>query len=123
MKTNPLVLFACAIIVAIAAIVCGCKTPIATTAINADSVVIQSVNASMSAWAAYVNAGKAKASDVASVSNAYTIYYNAQLIASNAASAYATNPTTNAAMAVQIALTTALLSQTNIIAIVSQLTK
>lgn len=101
----------------------GCSTDATSTAVNADAVVITGVNAAMTTWASYVNAGKATQSQVATVSNAYSLYYQAQLVASNAASIYSANPSTNTATAKANALAAALASQSNIVAIVNQLVK
>lgn len=101
----------------------GCSSDATSTAVNADATVITGVNAAMTTWAAYVNSGKATQSQLATVSNAYNLYYQSQLIASNLATAYVENPGTNMATAEQNALTAALQSQTNIINIIGQLTK
>ena len=77
----------------------------------------------MQVWANYVNEGKATQTQVASVSNAYSIYFNSQLVASNLAQAYVLNPSTNLANALQLAVSTATASQTNIVLIIGQLTK
>lgn len=101
----------------------GCSTDATTTAVNSDAVVITGVNAAMTTWASYVNSGKATIAQVNSVSNAYALYYQSQIIASNLATAYVENPTTNLAGAEQNALVAALQSQTNIVAIINQLVK
>jgi len=101
----------------------SCSTDATTTAVNADAVVITSVNAAMTAWAAQVNAGNASAAQVTTVSNLYAIYYQSQIVASNLASLYVSTPTTNLAAAEQAALAAAIASQTNLTFIVNQLLK
>jgi len=100
----------------------GCQSA-TNTAVQADAVIIPTGNAAMTAWAAYVNAGKATIGQINTVSNAYFLYYNAQLTASNAAVIYANNPTSTFGGALTNDLLLAQSSETNIIAIVSQLTK
>ena len=101
----------------------GCAKDVTSNAVNADATVITGVNAAMTTWASYVNSGKATQSQVNTVSNAYSLYYQSQLIASNLAVAYASNPATNLAAAEQNALLAALQSETNIVNIIGQLTK
>ena len=57
----------------------GCGTTTETKITQADQVLITGVNDSMAQWAIYVNAGKAKQSQIDRVKTAYTIYYNAQI--------------------------------------------
>lgn len=121
MKKN-LVSLGLTIVTAAAFALGGCADA-PSKAIQADSVVITSVNVAMSTWASYVNAGNATQSQVAAVSNAYSLYYQFQLIASNTAALYAANPSTNAAAAAQLALSATLASESNVINIVQQLTK
>lgn len=101
----------------------GCGTDATTKAVQADAVVISAVNPAMALWAKYVNSGKATVSQVTTVSNVYFTYYQAQLVASNAATVYAENPSTTAGIAASNALVAASLAQTNIINIVNQLVK
>ncbi len=63
------------------ALLCGCGTNAPTKAAQAEQIVITSVNAAMSQWAAYVNAGKAKQSQIDRVRNIYNGYYTAELAA------------------------------------------
>ena len=100
----------------------ACSTNQATTAVNADALVIPSVNAAMTAWASIVNSGGATAAQVSAVSNAYSTYYNAQLAASNAASIYVANPSTNLAGVIANLEATALASQSNLTSIISTFT-
>ena len=101
----------------------GCKSDATTTAVQSDAVVITGVNAAMSAWANYVNSGKASPQSIVTVSNVYNLYYQSQLIASNAAVIYAQNPSTNTAAIEQNALAAAIASQSNVVNIVNQLMK
>lgn len=57
----------------------GCGTNAPTKAAQAEQILIRSVNDGMTEWAAYVNAGKAKSSQIQQVKNAYNIYYTTQL--------------------------------------------
>jgi len=77
----------------------------------------------MTAWASYVNAGKATEQQITTVSNAYNTYYNAQLVASNAVTVYLINPTTNLQSMVMDATTAVANSKTNIVNIISSFTK
>ena len=101
----------------------GCGTTATTTAVNSDAVLIQTVNGALAAWAAYVNAGKATRSQVDTVSNAYNVYFNSQVVASNASYLYVISPTTNSSQVVSLTLAAALASQTNLVAIINQLSK
>jgi hypothetical protein len=107
----------------LATVYSGCSTDATTTAVNADAVVISGVNAAMTAWAAKVNSGAATQAQVTTVSNLYEYYYQAQIVASNLASLYVANPSTNLAGAEQTALAAAVASQTNLVAIINQLLK
>ena len=101
----------------------GCSTDTASTAVNAEALAIPTVNAAMTTWSAYVASGKATAAQIATVSNTYSVYYQAQLAASNAASIYVANPSTNLAGVLANLEATALASQTNITTIISTFTK
>lgn len=118
----PIVILALAAVASALAIIIGCSSA-TQTAINGDAVVIPSVNAAMTAWAAKVNSGDVLATEVASVSNAYSIYYQSQLVASNLASAYASNPTTNLQTAAENAVQAAVASQTNLVQLINLLSK
>jgi hypothetical protein len=97
----------------------GCGTDATTTAVNADAVVIPTVNAAMQIWAAEVNAGKATSNQIVSVSNSYAIYYQSQLILSNLAMAYVTTPSTNLSQAITTAEQAVAASGSNVVAIVN----
>jgi hypothetical protein len=75
---------------------CGatCKNPSAAP-IQAEGVVVTTVDAGMKGWAIYVKSGKATADQVAAVKAAYNTYYNAQVIAESALEAYVSNGSTN----------------------------
>ena len=105
-----------------AAIITGCNANQVGKAVQADSLVITGGNAAMTAWAARVQAGQATAAQVNTVSNAYALYYNSQLILSNAAMAYVANPATNLATAAELALATATAAESNLVGIVQLLT-
>jgi len=82
MKKNLIpVLFALALLIPVAPFLTSCGTNAPTKAAQAEAVLITSVNAGMSQWASYVNAGKAKQSQIDTVKTAYNSYYAAQLIA------------------------------------------
>jgi hypothetical protein len=102
--------------------VSSCKSA-TTTALNADAVIITSVNAAMTAWASEVNSGKATAAQITTVSNAYNVYYNSQLTLSNLASLYVASPSTNLSQAILLGEQTLAASATNIVSIVNTLTK
>jgi hypothetical protein len=101
----------------------GCSTDATSTAIKADAVTIAAVNAAMGAWSGYVAQGKATPQQITTVSNAYNVYYNAQIFASNAAMLYINSPTTNAAGVEALAIAAALASETNIVSVINTLTK
>jgi hypothetical protein len=110
-------------VIAINLLETGCSTDATSTAIKADAVTIAAVNAAMGAWSGYVAQGKATPQQITTVSNAYAVYYNAQIFASNAAIMYVNSPTTNAAGVEALAIGAALASETNIVAIINTLTK
>ena len=108
--------------VMLAAII-SCSTPVVNTAVNADAVVISAVNAAMTVWAADVNAGRATAAEVLTVSNAYIAYYNSQIVVSNLAAAYVASPSTNLSGAITTAEQALALSATNIVTIINTFSK
>lgn len=55
----------------------GCGTTPETKIAQGAQIVIAGVNDAMSEWAAYVNAGKAKQSQIDKVETAYNAYYTA----------------------------------------------
>lgn len=59
----------------------GCGTNAPTKAAQAEQLVIHSVNDGMTEWATFVNAGKAKQSQIDRVKTAYNAYYAAQVTA------------------------------------------
>lgn len=59
----------------------GCGTNAPTKAAQAEQVLITSVNAGMSAWAAWVNSGNATQKQIDTVKAAYADYFNAQQVA------------------------------------------
>lgn len=125
MKRTFTVLSACALVLSLILAVCidsGCSTDTVTKAVNADAVTITAVNAAMTTFASYANAGKATPTQITTVSNAYAAYYNAQIVASNAAMLYVQAPSTNLATAETLAIATALASESNIVAIVNAFT-
>lgn len=73
------VFVACVFLMALAITGCGTNAP--TQAAQADQIVITSVNAGMSLWVNYVNAGKATQSQIDKVRMAYNAYYTAQQVA------------------------------------------
>lgn len=100
----------------------GCTSNEAQTAVATEGVAIPSVNAAMTTWASIVNSGGATAAQVATVSNAYIAYYNAQLAASNAAQIYVATPSTNLVGVLANLEATALASQSNLSAVISAFT-
>jgi hypothetical protein len=95
----------------------GCKSQ---TALKANGVAITTVDAAMQGWAAYTQAGKGTDAQILTVSNAYVLYWNAELTASNTW-AIAVGNTNNTLW--QTATAAASASATNIINIISQFTK
>jgi hypothetical protein len=75
---------------------CGatCKNPSAAP-IQAEGVVVTTVDAGMRGWAIYVQSGKATQAQIDAVKAAYNTYYNAQVIAESALEAYVSNGSTN----------------------------
>ena len=61
-------------------VVPGCKSP-TTTVVQAEGVLITTVDTGMKVWATYVNAGHATQAQVDKVKAAYNVYYTAQLAA------------------------------------------
>lgn len=59
----------------------GCATTPLGKAVQADGVVLIGVNQGMRAWHDYVIAGRATQKQLEAVQAAYTIYYNAELLA------------------------------------------
>jgi len=103
------------------------KTPV-DVAGTGEGIAVSTVNAAMTAWAQWVNAGNATQAQVDAVKAAYNQYYNAQLIASNAFTSYfastsvGTN-TTAAQTALMTVLATATSSQSNVVALIESFTK
>lgn len=60
-------------------LITGCGSTPITTANNANAIIITSVNAGMTLWAAYVKSGKATQAQINAVKSYYTTYYNAEL--------------------------------------------
>ncbi len=56
----------------------GCGTNAPTKAAQGEQILITAVNDGMTEWAAYVNAGKAKQSQIDLVKISYNSYYTAQ---------------------------------------------
>lgn len=75
--------------------VTGCKTSQTQTAITSESVIVSTVNTAMTAWAQYVNSGKATQVQVDTVKQAYIAYYTAQLSAEAALTAIVSTGSTN----------------------------
>lgn len=77
---------------------CGatCRPSVAPTAIKTEGVLVTSVDTGMKLWAIYVNSGKATQAQVDEVKKAYNTYYNAQIIAESALTAYVSGGITNA---------------------------
>lgn len=84
------------LIVGLVCIACfaGCSTS-QTTAIKAEGTIITTVDVGMKVWANYVNAGKATASQIGTVEQAYMAYYNAQLISEAALEKIVSTGSTN----------------------------
>lgn len=77
---------------------CGCGTNAPTKAAQADQVLITTVNDAAQQWALYVNAGKAKQSQIDRFKTAYDAYYTAQQAArATIEKLIAKDPTTTAA--------------------------
>ena len=94
----------------VGALFAGCQstTQLAT---GVETVTVPTVDAAMGTWAKYCYATNATAQQINDVSNAYIVYFNSQLIASNVLAYAAANPTgvnvsnvINAATASQCAL-------------------
>lgn len=102
----------------------GCSTDAVKTTAAANGTIVASVNIAMQNWATYVATHtNVTASAINSVSNAYNVYYNSELLASNVLSVYASNPSTNNAVLAQQAISGIAMSQTNILNIIETFTK
>lgn len=101
----------------------GCTSNQAQTALTADATAVAAVNTAMALWSDYVNSGKATPQQITTVSNAYQLFFQSQLIASNTAAIYAANPSTNIAAISLNATAAALSSESNIVNVINQLTK
>jgi hypothetical protein len=76
----------------------GCGTTPETKIAQGAQIVITSVNDAMAEWTAYVNAGKAKQSQIDTVKTAYTAYYGAvQVLKAVCEKMAAKDPNTSAA--------------------------
>jgi len=97
-------------------LVSGCGS----TALKVNGVAITTVDAGMTAWAAYTQSGKGTPDQIVAVSNAYVLYYNAEMVASNAWIISVTQ-TNNSLL--QTVTATAQASQTNLLNLISVFTK
>lgn len=91
-------LLATACIVPLVTVIQGCGTTPETKIAQGAQIVITSVNDAMAEWTAYVNAGKAKQSQIDTVKKAYTAYYDAvQVLKAVCEKMAAKDPNTSAA--------------------------
>lgn len=90
-----------------------------SSALKTEGVTITTVDAAMTVWGIYSTNSTVTDSQILTVSNAYVLYYNAQLVASNAW-IIAVQQTNNTFW--QSATQTAQASQTNLINIIKQFT-
>jgi hypothetical protein len=104
-----------ALALACLSLVWGCSS-----ALKTNGVAITTVDAAMQAWAAYTQAGKGTAAQITTVSNAYVLYYNAELTASNA---WVISVTQTNNSLLQTVTATAQASQTNLLNIIQQITQ
>ena len=72
----------------------GCGTTPTQTAASIETVGVPTVDAAMHTWANWCAATNATAAQINTVSNAYTVYFNAQIVASNVLACAASNPGT-----------------------------
>ncbi len=101
----------------------GCGTNAPTKAAQAEQILIHSVNDGMATWATYVNAGKAKQSQIDTVHTAYNAYYSAQLVArATIEKAIAKDPSTSAAD-VTTANNAVTAAETSLLALLNQFIK
>jgi len=107
---------------ALSLLVSGCTTSQQTTAINAEGVVITTVDTGMKGWALYVNAGKASPVQIANVQTAYNAYYTAQLAAQAALSTLVTSGSTNT-VDVATANASVLTAENSLLALLNQYIK
>ena len=101
----------------------GCSTDAVKTTAAANGTIVASVNIAMANWATYTQTHTVTAAAINSVSNAYNVYYNSELLASNVLSVYAQNPTTNNATLAAQAISGIAMSQTNILNVITTLSK
>ena len=107
-----------ALVIASSSISCTSTSPM-VTAYKAEGVVITSVDTGMGIWANYVKAGLATQTQIDSIRNAYTSYYNSQMIAKVAFEQVLSSNSTNS---VDIAAATASVStaQTALLSLLNQ---
>jgi ABC-type sugar transport system substrate-binding protein len=96
MKKLTSTLLFCAALAITANLTTGCGSTPATKAAQAEKIIITSVNDGMQEWAAYVNAGRAKKSQIDKVHTAYNDYYAAQLVAKAVIEKATSGPVTQA---------------------------
>ena len=87
-------LLACLVTVLVASGPIGCGTTATQIATNTETVAVPSVDAAMHTWANYCAGTNATAAQILTVSNAYNVYFNAQIVASNVLAYAANNPGT-----------------------------
>jgi len=92
-KTLSLLILAASCVL-IAVELSGCGTTPTQTAANIETVGVPTVDAAMHTWANWCAATNATAAQINTVSNAYTVYFNAQIVASNVLAYAASNPGT-----------------------------
>ena len=101
----------------------SCTSSTALVASKANGTVIATVDQAMTAWAAYTQTHAVPASSILAVSNDYVAYYNAELVVSNLTVSYVASPSTNLSTALSAAINGVGANQTNLINIITQLTK
>ena len=80
--------------ISLACFLTGCGTTPTQVAANTETVAVPSVDAAMHTWADYCAGTNATAAQINTVSNAYNVYFNAQIVASNVLAYAASNPGT-----------------------------
>lgn len=113
---NRFFLCVCAIALAFT----GCSSTSTSTALKVNGAVITTVDGAMKGWAAYTQSGKGTAAQILAVSNAFVLYYNAEMTASNTW-VIAVGQTNNTLL--QTVTEAAQASQNNLFNIISQFTQ
>lgn len=117
MRTNLLFVIACVLCLI------ACSTNAVKNAAAINGAAITTVDQGMNYWAAYSQTHPVTSNQINTVSNAYTVYYNLELISSNVQAGYVANPTTNTEALASEALIGVVSSRSNLLNLVTMFTK